>query len=161
MQPLMAAGTGLLLAIAGHAVALRLGARHLAAYGFSLAIGMLAVLLVAWTSADMPWSLILAALLYGSWWFGCLNFFQGSQSSLRVNILRRILAEGGSLSHALLYAQYNNPALIRLRLVRLQQGGAIIEERGRYFLVSPSLRMLARLFLGLKIFVMGRRSEFD
>jgi hypothetical protein len=160
MQPLLAACTGLLLAIAGHAAALRLGARHLVAFGASFALGMLTVVLVLWRSEDFLASSLLAALLYSCWWFGFLNFFQSSQSSLRVNILRQILACGGRLSHAALFTQYNNPALIRLRLDRLKQSGAVIEKDGRYFLVSSPVNMLGRLFRGMKMLILGRRSEF-
>jgi hypothetical protein len=161
MQALMAAAAGVLLAIAGHAAALFLGLRPLRAYGASFVVGMLAVVLLLWGSRELPASLLLAALFFGCWWFGLLNFFQSSQSSLRVNILRQVLANGGTLSHESLFAVYDNPALIRLRLYRLQQSGAVIEKNGRYFVASPSLYVLARLFRVLKILIMGRRSEFD
>src|SRR5262245_44499771 len=110
MQTLFAAAIALFLAVIGHIVALRLGARHLSAYGVSLmagAIGVPAALLLL-GSSDFGGSALVAMLLFGAWWFLFLNFFQSSQSSLRVNILRQIARHGGTLDHDLLARQYND-----------------------------------------------------
>jgi hypothetical protein len=99
-------------------------------------------------------------LLFCAWWFVFLNFFQSSQSSLRVNILRHIAVNGGRLDRSQLFVKYNDAALIRLRVERLLEGGGIVERNGRYFVVSRGLRAMARFFWLLKMLIMGRPSEF-
>jgi hypothetical protein len=162
MQPFFAASAALLLAILGHAVGLRAGARHLSAYGISLAVGICAALATALLlpGEDAVGSAAIAVLLFCAWWFVFLNFFQSSQSSLRVNILRHIAVHGGRLERSQLFIKYNDDALIRLRIERLVQGGGIVERDGRYFVASGGLRMLARFFWLLKMLIMGRPSEF-
>jgi hypothetical protein len=162
VQPILVAGAGLLLAVTGHLAGLRAGFGAIAAYAVSLAAGTLATMaLAALAGGDDIWDTFAASLLlFGAWWFIFLNFVQSSQSSLRVNILRQALLNGGTLSHSALFARYNDAALIGLRLDRLLQSGAVAEVNSRYFVVSSSARMLSRLFRGLKLLVLGRPSEF-
>lgn len=163
MQPLFAAAAALALAILGHAVSLRAGLRPLAAYAASLIGGMAAVLILTLVmergGSDLG-HMVLSALLFGSWWFIFLNFVQVAQSSLRANILRLLLANGGSMRHDALFAAYSDTALVRLRLGRLTQSGTVAERDGRYMVTSRSAWLLARLFRGMKIVALGRRSEF-
>jgi hypothetical protein len=162
MQPLFAASGALLLAVIAHAVTLRVGARHVSAYGLSLAVGLCAVLAggLLLPGDDIIGSAVTALLLFCAWWFVFLNFFQGSQSSLRANILRHIAANGGRLDHGQLFAVYNDTALIGLRVERLTQGGGIVERDGRYFVASKGLRAMERFLRLLKMLIMGRASEF-
>lgn len=162
MGTLIAAAAALLLAIAGHAAALRAGARHVSAYGISLALGLCAVpgAVLLLPGEDFAGSVATAALLFCAWWFLFLNFFQSSESSLRVNILRHMASHGGRLDREQLFLKYNDATLIRLRVERMVQGGGIVERDGRYFVASGGLRALARFFRLLKMLIMGRPSEF-
>lgn len=162
MQPLFAASAALFLAVVGHVVALRAGARHVPAYGISLAVGLCAALSTALLlpGEDFVGSAGVATLLFCAWWFVFLNFFQSAESSLRVNILRHIAVSGGRLHRSELFIKYNDAALISLRIERMVQGGGILERDGRYFVASKGLRTLARFFWLLKMLIMGRASEF-
>ncbi len=139
-----------------------MGFGTIAAYAASLFAGTMVTLALAVLTGGNGLAQTLAAslLLFGAWWFVFLNFVQSSQSSLRVNILRQALLNGGTLSHVELSALYNDKTLIGLRLERLVQSGAVVEVDGRYFVVSSSARMLGRLFRGLKLLILGRPSEF-
>jgi hypothetical protein len=150
------------VAVAGHLAALRAGMGAVAAYLASLVAGTLAtVALTIFNEGNGDWDAFAAGLLlFGAWWFVFLNFVQSAQSSLRVNILRQALLNGGTLSHTALFDRYNDAALIGLRLERLVQSGAVVQVDGRYFVVSSSARMLGRLFRGLKLLILGRPSEF-
>lgn len=163
MAALCLAAFALLAAVLVHIAALRLGLSAPAAYGTSLLSGALtltASLLFLVPLSD-PGSATGAWLLYAAWWFIFLNLVQSFQSSLRVNVLRQLLRDGGSLDHAAFYARYNDRSLIELRLERLTRGGTVVTRDGRFFVVSTPARMIANLFRRLKLIVLGRRSEFD
>ena len=53
--------------------------------------------------------------LFCAWWFILLNLVQSFESSLRVNVLRQLLRDGGSLDHAAFFARDNDRGLIELR----------------------------------------------
>lgn len=163
MAPLWIAGLALFSAVLVHIMALRGGMGALAAYGTSLLAGgvvLMASLLLLPQRMDGG-SALSAGLLFCAWWFIFLNLVQSFESSLRVNVLRQLLRDGGSLDHAAFFARYNDRSLIELRLTRLLRSGTVVARDGRFFVVSTAARLMANLFRGLKQLVMGRASEFD
>lgn len=163
MTVLWIAAFALLSAILAHVTALRLGMGALAAYGASLLAGgvvLTASLLFLPQRLDGG-SALFAALLFCAWWFIFLNLVQSFESSLRVNVLRQLLRDGGSLDHAAFFARYNDRSLIELRLARLLRSGTVVVRDGRFFVVSTAAKSMANLFRGLKLLVLGRASEFD
>lgn len=163
MTALWIAAFALVSAMIAHVTALRLGMGALAAYGASLLAGgvvLTASLLLLPQRMDGG-SALSAALLFCAWWFIFLNLVQSFESSLRVNVLRQLLRDRGSLDHAAFFARYNDRSLIELRLARLMRGGTVVMRDGRLFVVSTPARLMANLFRGLKLLVLGRPSEFD
>jgi len=159
MAPILFALAAMAAAMLAHIALLRAGAGAVRAYGSSLAIGLVVAAGLAWQAGTWD-ATITTLLLFGAWWFVFLNFVQSSQSSLRVNLLREIQARGGTMPKDMLLARYNDRSLTELRLARLLDGGTIVETDGRYHVVSGQARLLARLFRGLKIAIMGVHSEF-
>jgi hypothetical protein len=86
---------------------------------------------------------------------------QSAQSSLRVSIVRQIRAHRGRMAQAALNVEYNDATLIRMRLQRLTQSGAVVARDGRYYVASASTLVLARFFLWMKLFAFGQSSEFE
>lgn len=151
--------------VAAHLLACRLGLGQLTAYIASLIVGFMmtigGLLLVVPHDVTFAWALPIALGLFGSWWFIFLNLAQAMESSLRIRILREIALAGGSLSTAALSAHYSDARLIRLRVTRLTESGAI-RQCGHTLLVSSwPLLILARLFRLLKLIMIRRASEFQ
>ena len=78
-----------------------------------------------------------------------------------MQILREVMAAGGSIPRSDLLSRYNDETLLRLRLGRLVEGKGVFLRGGRLYVGSVLLRGLARFFLGLKLLTLGKRSEFD
>jgi MFS family permease len=154
MTALLAACVGLLVAIVVDVLAGRAGLSRIAAYGISLLAGAVVALALA-----PAWPLTVLAL-YAPWWFVFLNFTQGLESSLRIRLLREVQAEGGQIERAALLDRYNDASLLRLRLQRLLDGGAVLRHDGRLVVASAGLRAIARFFRLLKRLLLGRDSEF-
>jgi hypothetical protein len=155
---------GMAVAIVAHVVASRAGAGIVWSYIWSLIAGFLATALpcsmaLMWNTFS-GWAVLTALLLFGSWWFIFLNIAQAMESSIRVQLVRELLASGGSLPYAQLLDRYNDEGLVRLRLQRLVAGGTVIQREGRLFLQSRPTYLLARFFRLLKVALFGKRSEF-
>lgn len=165
LAPLIAM-VGMVVAIVAHVVVSRAGAGPLRAYARSLLAGAiftaLACSLALSQSAIDGWVVATTVLLFCSWWFiFFLNILQAMESSIRVNLIREILANGGSIPRARLDERYNDGKLIKLRLERLLAGGVITEREGKLFVTSASSRFLARFFKLLKVILIGKESEFS
>ena len=164
MAPLISM-SGMIAASIGHILASRAGAGRIRGYGVSLLSGivvmaMLCGMTVSRRIIDVETAAI-SLLGFCSWWFiFFLNFVQAMESSIRVNLLREMRANGGSMSRVQLESRYSDMRLVQLRLERLVAGGAIAEREGRFTVTSPSSLRVARLFRLLKMVLLGRQSEF-
>jgi len=162
MTGLFAAGIGIVFALVFDVLSSRAGLSRLAAYGVSLAGGaILSIVAVVVLGETTPAAFAIAVLAYGAWWFIALNFIQALESSLRVRLVREVMALGGRIPIARLQARYNDHTLLGLRLDRLRNAGAVVEREGRLFVVSPGLRAVAGFFRLLKKICVGRLSEFE
>jgi hypothetical protein len=162
MAGLFAAGIGMIFALLFDVLSSRVRLSRVASYGVSLAGGaVLSIIAVAVLGKGSPAAIAIAVLAYGAWWFIALNLIQALESSLRVRLLREVMAAGGRIPVARLEARYNDRSLLGLRLSRLRAAGAIAERGGRLFVVSPGLRAIAGFFRLLKKICVGRVSEFE
>jgi len=91
-------------------------------------------------------------LAYGFWAFLNLNI-----TSLRIRMLRTILLAGGSIEKKALLDQYTPEERLRRRLQRLENGGQIRRQNGRWRLNSRLLLVLARCVEVLRAVVMPVR----
>ncbi|MBV8505217.1 MAG: hypothetical protein JOZ11_05330 [Alphaproteobacteria bacterium] len=132
--------------------------------GFGAGLTILAIVGATgwrWSGGNDFWPQAVAALLiYGSGSFGFLCLVAASETSVRIELLRQLSADPGGLTLAELDARYANHALVRLRLNRLVESGAIQKIDGRYQLCSIPLLWIARLFLAAKIAIYGVCNEF-
>jgi len=51
--------------------------------------------------------------------------------------------------------------MIDLRMERLLSKNQVILEEGRYFIGNPTMLAIANMIVRLKIFLLGKRSEFE
>ncbi|MFT6556988.1 hypothetical protein [Sneathiella sp.] len=95
------------------------------------------------------------------WWFIYLNVVQAVESSLRIRMLLEIRKNGGQMAADELRAIYNDETLIRLRMQRLVQGGAVEQDQDHWHLRSGKLKTAAQFFSALKQGLLGKGSQFD
>jgi hypothetical protein len=158
MTALLAACAGLLAAVVVDVLAGRAGLSRIAGYGASLVAGLLTTLFT--TLALSPAQPLTALAVYAPWWFVFLNFTQGLESSLRIRLLREVEAAGGRIERAALLDRYNDASLLRLRLTRMLEAGAVVRRDGRLHVASAGLSAIAKFFRALKRLLLGRDSEF-
>jgi hypothetical protein len=124
-----------------------------------LALSSAAVYLLTAAGEGFGWRLASALLIYASGSFVFLCLVAASETSVRIELLRNLSRRGG-MTGAELDALYDNESLVRRRLNRLLEAGAIRKANERYQLVSTSLLFIARLFVAAKVMIYGVNNEF-
>lgn len=87
--------------------------------------------------------------------FGYFNFVNLTVASLRIRLLEEILAAGRPVSRSRLLALYNSASVSAIRLLRLVQGGHLVEKDGRLFVGKARFLVVARIFDVLRWFILG------
>lgn len=133
----------------------------------SLKLGFMAGLIVAlsvsgWAVGRMAIGLedrigfvVLTLLTYLALAFGYFNFVNLTVASLRIRLLEEIGEAGGALPAATLKAAYNSSEVVAIRLQRLVQGGHLVEKDGRLHTGRLPFLIVARIFDGLRWFILA------
>lgn len=93
--------------------------------------------------------------------FGLFAFANLWEGSLRVRLLREIAAQPVGLPIAALAGRYSEQNILSVRLDRLTGAGQLRRDGQRYVLTGKVLPLLAKTMLGMKLLLLGKRSEFE
>ena len=124
------------------------------------ALVMLAILTTlllrsSFSAADSVGYFISHALIYACFGFCLFNVISANVSSLRVRILKEMLAQDPvPMTDATLSARYSAREMVLARLARLEAGGQIELHGGRYRLRRSGLTLLGRVFAALRRFLL-------
>jgi len=125
--------------------------------GFCIALG-----LFGGTSAfPSYWHWAGGLVIYGAGSFTVLCLIAAGETSVRVQILRVLRSAPDGMTMTELDQFYSNRSLLRVRLQRLIDSGAVRKDQGRYYLSSLPLLIIARLFRTARLIIFGVASEFD
>jgi len=105
------------------------------------------------------WTIVLAtylALAFGYWAFLNLNI-----TSLRIRLLRELLACPQGTSRSDLMARYSSEEFLRRRLMRLENGRQMTCVDGQWRLESRTLLLLAQTFALLRFIALPARAHPD
>ncbi|MFZ4482468.1 MAG: hypothetical protein ACOYOL_00640 [Chthoniobacterales bacterium] len=106
--------------------------------------------------------LFIDAPIYGCLAYGYANFVNLGQSSVRIRIYRELLAAGQQgLSARFLRGEYDEAAMLKVRLSRLVAAGDLADHDGTYTLGRRRLWHIGSCVFGLKKIVLGRHTEFS
>jgi hypothetical protein len=94
------------------------------------------------------------ALAFGFWAFLNLNI-----TSMRIRILRQLLRAGGRMALSDMAVSYTPAERLRRRLERLEKGGQIMCEDGRWRLRSWQVLAVARCVDAWRGFILPRRDH--
>jgi hypothetical protein len=128
------------------------------ATGAVVAVVLLGALLAGspFSTADRIGYFVLHLLIYGSLGSLFFNVISANVSSLRVRILKELLAQDPApMDSGTLSARYSTRGLVLGRLARLESGGQIEARDGRYYLRKSGLALLAACFVGLRRLLLG------
>jgi hypothetical protein len=108
------------------------------------------------STADKAGYLLLHLLIYACYGFCFFNVISANVSSLRVRILRELLAQDPTpIPAATLSAHYSAREMLLSRLTRLESGGQIEARDGRYHLRKGGIALIGRLFAVLRRLLLG------
>lgn len=100
--------------------------------------------------------LILDALTYLALAFCYFNFVNLTVASLRIRLLEGLREAGGSAPTGEILAGYNSRQVVATRLERLLAAGHLVEKKGRLYSGRWPFLFVARVFDGLRWFILGR-----
>lgn len=104
---------------------------------------------------------ILTSMTYAALGYCHFHFVNLGETARRVRLLRELLDAGGTLSHHDLLERYNAREIVERRITRLINAGQIVYSEGRYYTGNPTVVLIARIMVGLKVLLLGKKSEYD
>ena len=159
---------GLTVHVAAHVVLSRLGLHGRPAAGIVLALAGALPVTVGLTvgslrelgaaPADFAALLAMNLTTAAAFGYGYANFVNMNLASVRVRILKELLA-AGRLSREELLAAYDEEEIITERIARLRRGRQIVERSGRFRIGIPVLLWIAEAIQVLKHLLLGRGSR--
>ncbi len=106
-------------------------------------------------------SFLTNAITYSALGYGYFHFINLGETGRRIRIIIELLNHKKGLSGEEILDRYNAKDIIQKRINRLVESGQITEKNGRYYTHSPVLLTIARIIVGMKIVVLGKKSEFS
>jgi hypothetical protein len=129
--------------------------------------GVIGLLVMEFTLLRFPglsWEAIAGVTVHVLTYFALsycyFNFVNLGQSSIRIRIYSEIAASPEGLSVQDLEKDYNEKALMAMRLRRLAESGDIVKRDGRFFVGRQRIVLVARIVFAAKQFLLSRKSEF-
>lgn len=89
------------------------------------------------------------------------NFVNLNFTSLRIRLLKELLATGGTARADDVARKYGSETILKRRLARLVEWGQLRESSGRFVALNGSFLRLALLFTALKKAVLGRGFRYE
>ena len=102
---------------------------------------------------------ILNFLSYGALGYCHFHFVNLGETARRIRMLRELFAAGGALSHRDLLARYGAREIVEKRIARLINSGQVVVRGQRYYIGGSTVIGIARCMVGLKVLLLGRKSE--
>ena len=100
-------------------------------------------------------------LIYGAFCYVYFHWNNTGETARRIRLVWELDAAPDGLTEAELLARYPAREILERRLVRLIDGGQIVEREGQLALSGRLILLSARLVALAKRIVLGRRSELD
>lgn len=132
-------------------------------------LGFVATLAIdAWVFYDAraPFTDLLSLALmdlitYTSLGYCYFHFINLGETARRIRIVREIQESPEGLSMEEIVARYGARHVVDIRLGRLLKKGQIIYRDGRYHIGQPSMLLMSKAIISMKVMLLGKRSEFE
>jgi len=98
---------------------------------------------------------------YTSLGYCYFHFINLGETARRIRIVREIQESPGGLSMEEIVARYGARHVVDIRLGRLLKKGQIIYRDGRYHIGQPSMLLMSRAIISMKVVLLGKKSEFE
>jgi hypothetical protein len=159
--PIVGLGAGVVAQVVAHLLAPGKPIVFSYVAGFLCGAVVSLITLVAFRALPTLADLIVCLLSFGGLNYCYSNFVNLNFTSLRIRLLKELLACGGSESLARIASQYGSEAILKRRLERLVEWGQLAQMNGKFTAKEGSFLRLARLFTVLKKLVLGRGFRYE
>jgi hypothetical protein len=161
IAPLVGLAVGVVGQVVAHWVAPR--SPIVLSYAAGFLCGAIISLLTLFASGrPVDWyDLMVCLLTFGGLNYCYSNFVNLNFTSLRIRLLKELLATGGTARADDVARKYGSEAILKRRLARLVEWGQLRELSGRYVALKGSFLRLALLFTALKKAVLGRGFRYE
>lgn len=112
-------------------------------------------------TSDFFGALILSLLTYSSLGYCYFHFINLGETARRIRILRELYEFKEGLTEEEILKRYNAREIVDKRLSRLLKNKQIILREGRYHIGNPIMFLIAKIMTGLKVLLLGKKSEYD
>ena len=111
----------------------------------------------------MEWIGLVTAncLIYLCFSYYYFNFINLGETARRIRLLRELSASPEGLTEKEILKRYNADEIIAVRMERLLNNKQVIMRAGRYYIGNPTMLLISKLIVVIKLIVLGKRSEFD
>ncbi|MEX1049869.1 MAG: hypothetical protein WED15_10095 [Akkermansiaceae bacterium] len=125
--------------------------------------GTVVSLITLFFSRDVfSWAdMFICLLTFGGLNYCYSNFVNLNFTSLRIRLLKELMAVGGRERISEIARQYGSEAILQRRLARLLEWRQLREDDGRFTAADGSFLRLAHLFTVLKKIVLGRGFRYE
>jgi len=110
---------------------------------------------------DFALNLTVNILIYLCLSYNYFHFINMGETARRIRIIREIYEAPEGLHEAELLNQYNARQMVELRMGRLLSKGQVIQKDNRYYIANPTMLMISKAIVFLKILFLGKTSEFN
>ena len=89
------------------------------------------------------------------------HFINLGETARRIRILREIYDSKDGLTMEEILQKYNSKEIVDKRIGRLINNGQVLYKNGRYYIGNPTMLIITKIIVAMKLLLLGRRSEFD
>lgn len=100
-------------------------------------------------------------IMYSSLGYCYFHFINLGETARRVRMLRELYNSREGLSSEEILERYNAKSIVEMRINRLLNNNQIICKNDRYYIGNPTVLLMAKIILVMKIIILGKKSEFD
>lgn len=100
------------------------------------------------------------AIIYAALGYCYFHFINLGETARRIRILRELYESNAGLSMDEILKKYNADEVLQRRMGRLLRSHQVEEKNGKYYIARPTLLIMARIIVAMKVLFLGKESEF-
>lgn len=94
-------------------------------------------------------------------WYIFFNFVNMTETARRIRLMRELVESPQGLTYEQILQKYNAKEMVDRRIDRLTSKAQIIKRGDRFYPGKPIVLFIARVVIFMKLFILGKASEYD
>jgi len=105
--------------------------------------------------------ILVNVITYSALGYGYFHFINLGETARRIRILRELYNSQNGLSLEGILTKYNAQKILSRRMNRLLNNNQVVCRNGRYYINNPTMLIMAKIIVAMKLIVLGKKSEFN